>query len=63
MGTIRGIAVVFAFVALSGVAPAHAAEAYFVAHDKVNLLELLAPPPGPRDPRTRVELDELRQIQ
>ncbi len=63
MRTMRRMAMVFAFVALSGVAPAYAAEAYFVARDTVNLLELLAPPPGPQDSRTRVELDELRQIQ
>ena len=63
MRTLRGIAMGLAFVALVGFAPAHAAEAFLVANDKVDLLELLAPPPGPRDPGTRRELAELRQLQ
>jgi len=63
MRTLRGIVMGVAFVALVGIAPAHAAEAYLVVNDKVNLLELLAPPPGSRDPRTRRELAELRHLQ
>jgi len=34
----------------------------YLAKDSVNLLILLAPPPGPSDPRTIAELDELRQM-
>ena len=63
MRTLRGIVMGVAFVALVGIVPAHAAEAYLVVNDRVNLLELLAPPPGPRDPETRRELAELRQLQ
>ncbi len=63
MKLLRGIVIGIAVVALSGTGPAQAAEAYLLAKDTVNLLELLAPPPGPQDPQTQRELDELRQIQ
>jgi acid phosphatase (class A) len=41
---------------------AHAQGSAYIAKDSVNLLILLAPPPGPSDPRTIAELDELRQM-
>jgi acid phosphatase (class A) len=43
--------------------PSHAEEIGFVPKDAISLLSLLAPPPGPQDPRTQAELEELRQVQ
>jgi len=40
-----------------------AATPHYIAQHAVDLLVLLAPPPGPEDPRTAAELDELRRIQ
>jgi acid phosphatase (class A) len=36
---------------------------HYLSSGAVDLLVLLAPPPGPEDPRTTAELDELRRIQ
>jgi acid phosphatase (class A) len=43
--------------------PSYAGESGFLSKDSIDLLALLAPPPGLQDPRTKAELDELRQIQ
>ncbi len=49
------------FCACTLVTYAEAAE--YIAKDSVDLFVLLAPPPGPNDPRTTTDLNELRRIQ
>lgn len=63
MRRLRVIVVCALLVAGPGLRPAHAGEPSFVSEDTANLLVLLPPPPGPQDPVTVAELDELRQIQ
>jgi acid phosphatase (class A) len=43
--------------------PSLAAESGFLSKDAIDLLTLLAPPPGPQDSRTQTELEELRRVQ
>ncbi len=63
MRRLRVMVVCALLVACPGLLPAHAGESFFVSPDTVNLLVLLPPPPGPQDPVTGAELDELRQLQ
>ena len=63
MQRLRVTAVCAVLFVCSGLLPAHAEEPFFVSKATVDLLALLAPPPGPQSSLTLAELDELRQIQ
>lgn len=63
MRSVRRAAVISVLVVLCLGISSHAGESGFLSKDTINLLALLAPPPGPQDPLTQAELDELRQVQ
>ena len=63
MRSLRFAAVISVLAVLFLGMPIHAEETGFLSKDAISLLSLLPPPPGPQDPRTQAELDELRRVQ
>ena len=62
MRPMRGLSCAIVLVLCLWASLAHPERPQFVSPQAANFLLLLAPPPGPQDPRTTAELDELRRI-
>ena len=62
MRPMRALSCAIALVLCLWASVAHSEGPHFVSQQTINLVVLLAPPPGPQDPRTAVELDELRRM-